>query len=68
MFHLHKHYPKCEAILMWLRNNKLVGEKFLLWIRNEHKNSPLQAFSYILGKIAKENQNIKIIHGRDFIS
>lgn len=67
MYHLNKHYPRCDEMLKWMKNNKLIGNRFLLWVKHECDNSPLQAYSIILKNVYRDRENKKIKYGVDFI-
>lgn len=60
-------YPRCNDILLWCINNKVVGKELgLHWI-HRYQKSFLEITKYILGRIEK-NEKHAILVGRDYIS
>lgn len=67
LFHLHKHYPKCDLILLWLKNNNLTGQKLIDWIQIEKNRSPLEAFTYALRKIERDGR-LRLVFGKEWVA
>lgn len=65
VFSLHNNYRDCDNILKKLITNKITGKRLEDWIKNEHGNSPLRAFNYVLTLINKDNRYKTMLH-RDF--
>lgn len=57
---------RCEEILSWLINNKLVGIRFIQYLRHDHENSLLKMCSHILKTVLGYNEPRPIVAGKDW--